>query len=323
MCYNRTSMSLIIKILKKLHGDYLYYHFKRLYEKDPKLAAIGLYVKIYGNHDNFNIDEPQSLIEKITWMELNTDTSLWTLCADKYRMREYVEQCGLGDYLPKNYGHWENPDDIDFSKLPNEFVLKANNGCGTVKIIRDKSTINEKKLKRELKRWLKRPFGYMGAQKHYLSIEPCILAEELLHQDAEQQTFSPESLVDYKVWCINGKAENVLVVYDRNDTGYALDLYDTLWNRLEDKLKPNGHFRFNKESLPKPDCLDAMLQMAEKIARPFPQVRVDFYISNGKPKVGELTLSTGYGYFTDEYYDYLGNKLNINKLSVCMGGVER
>ena len=303
----------IIKKLKEIHGVYLYYHFKRLYEKDPRLAAYGLYDRIYGNHDDFDIDNPKSLIEKITWLELNTDTSLWTLCADKYRMREYVARCGLSEYLPKNYGHWENPSDIDFSQLPNEFVLKANNGCGTVKIIRDKSTINEKKLKKELKRWLKRPFGYMGAQSHYLSIKPCILAEELLHQDEEQKAFSPESFVDYKVWCINGKPENVLVVYGRNDAGYSLDLYDTSWERLDEKLKKNGHFVFRVEKIPKPDCLDEMLSMAKKMAEPFPEVRVDFYVVDRKPVIGELTFSTGYGYFTDEYYEYLGTKVDLSK----------
>ena len=304
---------MIKKLVKRLYGDYLYFHFKRLYEKDPRLAAIALFDKIYDNHDNFNIDEPKSLIEKITWLELNTDTSLWTLCADKYRMREYVEQCGLGDYLPKNYGHWDNPDDIDFGQLPNEFVLKANNGCGTVKIVTDKNAINERKVKKELKRWLKYKFGYMGAQKHYLSIQPCILAEELLHQDEDQKSFSPESMVDYKVWCINGKAENVLIVYGRNVAGYSLDLYDTQWQRISNYLKQNGHFTFHKEPIPRPECLSEMINTAIKLAEPFPEVRVDFYIVDSKPVIGELTFSTGYGYFTDEYYNYLGSKIDLTK----------
>lgn len=307
-------MSIIKKHLNRIYGDYLYYHYKRLYEKDPRLAAESMYKKIYGNNAVLNIDEPKSLIEKITWLELNSDTSLWTLCADKYRMREYVAQCGLEQYLPKLYGHWDNPEDIDFSSLPNEFVLKANNGCGTVKIVHDKSILNERKVKKELKQWLKRPFGYMGAQSHYLSIEPCILAEELLQQDEKQKVFSPESMVDYKVWCINGEPESVLVVYGRDSSGYSLDLYDTEWNRMSDKLKFNGHFNFNKEGIPKPDCLKIMTDMAVSLAKPFSEVRVDFYIVKGKPIVGELTFSTGYGYFTEEYYEYLGSKIDLSKI---------
>lgn len=304
---------MIKKFLKILYGDYLYYHFKRLYEKDPRLAAYGLYDRIYGNHDNFNIDEPRSLIEKITWLELNTDTSLWTLCADKYRMREYVAQCGLEEYLPKLYGHWDNPDDIDFSKLPNEFVLKANNGCGTVKIIRDKSSMNEREVKNELKRWLKRKFGYMGAQTHYLSIEPCILAEELLHQDAEQKEFSPQSMIDYKVWCINGQPESVLVTYNRYNGKHDLDLFDLNWNRKDDCINFNGTFGYSEEPMPRPKSLDKMMEMAKALSRGFLEMRVDLYEINSRPIIGELTLSAGYGNLTDEYYNYLGSKMDLTK----------
>lgn len=309
-------MSSIRSFFKLLHGNYLYYRFKHLYEKEPKLAAYGLYDRIYGNHDDFNIDEPKSLIEKITWMELYADTSMWTLCADKYRMREYVEQCGLGEYLPKNYGHWKNPDDIDFDTLPNEFVLKANNGCGTVMIVKDKSKINRKIVKITLKQWLKHKYGYMGAHAHYLTINPCIIAEELLHQDEEQMSFSPESIVDYKVWCINGVPESVLVVYGRDNVSYGLDLYDTEWNRLDDKLKLNGHFKFTKEKIPRPTCLKDMIEMAKVLSEPFPQVRVDLYVIGNRPVIGEMTFGTGYGYFTNEYYNYLGEKINLNNLKI-------
>jgi hypothetical protein len=303
-----------IKQIKTLHGNYLYHYFKCLYEKDPRLAAYRLYDRIYGNHDNFNIDQPENLIEKITWMELNSDTSLWTLCADKYRMREYVAQCGLEGYLPKLYGHWEDPDDIDFNILPNAFVLKANNGCGTVMVVRDKNQLNERKVKKVLKRWLKRKFGYMGAQTHYLFIEPCILAEELLHQDEKQKEFSPESMVDYKLWYINGEPEIVLVVYGRDDSGHALDLYDFEWNRKSDLLNHNGHFKFHEEEIPKPICLKKMIEIGTVLAKPFPEVRVDFYVVDENPVIGELTFSAGYGNFTDEYYEYLGRKIDLTKI---------
>ena len=114
---------MIKKVLKHLYGEYLYYRYKNLYERDPRLAAISMYKKIYGKNSTLNIDEPQNLIEKITWLELNTDTFLWTLCADKYRVREYVAKCDLEKYLPKLYGNWENPNDIDFSKF--DYIIDA------------------------------------------------------------------------------------------------------------------------------------------------------------------------------------------------------
>ena len=173
--------------LKDLWGTMLYHHARRLYEKDPKLAADSMFRRVY--HRSMNLEQPQHLIEKITWLQLNSDTSLWTKCADKLRAREYVEGCGLGDYLPKLYGHWDTTDEVDVSNLPNQFVLKANNGCGTVKIVRDKSKLNMEELRKTMRKWLSRPFGYQACQAHYLRIKPCILAEELLPITGIRQSY--------------------------------------------------------------------------------------------------------------------------------------
>lgn len=303
-------MKALKNYLKSIWGTYLYYKYKRLYKKDPKLAADSLYYKIYGRHMNF--DNPKNLIEKIAWLSLNTDTSLWTLCADKYRMRSYIESKGFGGHLPQCYGFWENPDDIDFSKLPNKFVLKANNGCATVMIVRDKKQLNEKKVKRQMKEWLKRPFGYIGAEKHYLSIKPGILAEELLTQTEELNKVSPGSMVDFKIWCINGKPESILVVYDRANGHYKLALYDTKWDAIPENLIEQWcNLQKSTPALQKPKYLDEMIRIATTLSKEFKEVRVDFYESDNKPIIGELTFTTGYGYFTDEYYEYLGKKIDL------------
>lgn len=304
-------MKSIKHFLRSLWGTYLYYKYKRLYKKDPKKAADAMYYKIYGQH--MNLDNPENLIEKITWLSLNTDTSLWTLCADKYRMRSYVESKGLGQYLPECYGFWENPDDIDFSKLPNQFVLKANNGCATVMIVRDKSKLNEAKVKKQMKGWLKRKFGYMGAQKHYLTIKPGILAEELLTQNKELDKLSPSSMVDFKIWCFDGRPESILVVYGRNDSAYKLALYDLDWNAIPENF--NEYWCILQKTLPaiqKPKHLGEMIQIAKELSKGFKEVRVDFYQTENKPVLGELTFTTGYGYFTNKYYKYLGSKIDLS-----------
>ena len=279
---------------------------------NPKKEMCRVYHKVF--HQIPNIENPRNLIEKIYWLQLYSDTTLWSKCADKYAMRDYVKGCGCDSFLPTNYGKWDNVDDICFDDLPNQFVLKLNNGCGTVMLVKDKSKIDEGEIKKKLKRWMRIPTGWSGAELHYTRIEPCIIAEDLLHQDEQQRAFSPESMVDYKVWCINGEPENILVVYGRTSSGYSLDLYDTDWNRMDDKLKLNGHFKFNNNRVPKPSCLKEMFEIAKSLAKPFPEVRVDFYVVNDKPVIGELTFTTGYGYFTDEYYNYLGGKIDIEKL---------
>jgi hypothetical protein len=258
-----------------------------------------------------NLDNPQNLIEKIYWMQLHCDTSIWTLCADKYRMREYVTSCGCEEYLPKLYGVWNKSDEIDWHSLPKQFVIKANNGCASVLVVKDKSLYREDKVKRQMKHWLDIPYGYRGFQPHYLSIKPCILAEELLVQDKALDLFS-NSIIDFKVWCFNGKAESILVVSNRNKKGHNVDLYDSKWNRLRNCIKNQGFNIVNDEVVfPKPSCLELMLSIASRLSKGHPQMRVDFYIVNNKPVIGELTMAAGFGTFTEEYYNHLGNLTDI------------
>ena len=301
------------KFILSVYKEYLYYRNKLLCKINPKLAANIVYKKAFGK--SINWENPQNLIEKILWMEQYTDTSLWTKCADKYRVREFVKERGCEEALVKLYGMWENPDDIDFDALPDQFVLKANNGCGTVLLVKDKHTLNYNKTRKTLKKWLKRPFGYSSAQLHYLDIKRCIIAEELLAMEKKHESFSPNSLVDYKIWCINGKTESILVTYDRTPKSLKMDLYTSKWERMQNEITGGKHYQRNSgDLLPKPDCLAKMLEYASILSKDFPQVRVDFYIANGKIYIGELTLSSGYGYFSSEYYDYLGSKIDLSKL---------
>lgn len=301
-------------ILYRIYGDYLYRKSKRLYEKDPHKAADAIYYKAFKRHIDW--EHPKELNEKIQWLLRNTDTKLWTKCADKYRVREYVEEKGYGEILVKLYGQWDNPDDIDFSKLPDKFVLKANNGCGTVKVVTDKKSLNEKKLKKELKRWISRPFGYAGAQSHYLSIKRCIIAEELLEETGQQKKLSPTSLIDYKIWCINGNPQCILVIFGRANKHYYRQVYDLHWNKMPEvmNMKSNGHFTFKEVDIPKPECLNEMLEIACKLSEPFPEVRVDLYVIGGKPYFGELTFTAGMGSFTDEFYRKLGDMIVLPKM---------
>ncbi len=278
---------------------------------DPAFDAHRMYKKHYGR--KMDLKNPKNLPEKIVWMELNTDTSMWTYCEDKYLMRKYVEDKGYGEHLPKLYGVWKKAKDIDFASLPNQFVMKVNHGCGDVLVCKDKTKLDERKVRRDFKRLLSLPYGYNNAGWHYTRIKPCVMAEEVLPNDFSSLS---TSIVDFKVWCINGKAQSILVVYDRTSGNeiHSVDFYDTDWNRMNQYL--------NKESTSavieevgkfsnRPSCLTEMLNIAEVLADGFPQVRVDFYVVNNKPIVGEMSFMAGYGSYTEKYYDKLGAMIKI------------
>lgn len=260
-----------------------------------------------------NWDNPENLIEKIYWLQFYSDTSLWTKYADKYLVRDYVIHCGLSDFLPTLYGKWENANDIDFNKLPNSFVLKTNNGCGTVLIVKNKTELNIKRTIRQLNQWLSIPFGYSGAQLHYTQIRPCIIAEELLIQGKEDNAISPNSLIDYKVYCINGEPECIWIAYNRTrEGGVDMTMYDLNWKKCPENLVSSAYYTYNDKEIPKPICLEKMLEMSRKLSQPFSQVRIDFYIINNEPVFGEMTFTTGWGFFTHDFYEFLGDKMEIN-----------
>lgn len=300
-----------------LKNKFLYQYLREYYLKlkvkiNPEKEVDRCYYQHFRKH--INLKEPHNLIEKIFWMELNADTSLWTLCADKYRVREYIDNKGLSIYMPKLYGHWDKVDEIDFDLLPKQFVIKVNNGCGSVKIVRDKSLLNVNALKKELRQWLIIPYGWAHAQLHYTRIKPCIIAEELLTNDFE--SISPGSLVDYKVWCINGDPQFIWVAYNRKGLKVNMQAYDPSWKPCPHILVNTKNDKYDPQHplVAKPECLDEMLNISRKISSDFPQIRVDFYIANGKPVIGELTLSTGYGYFTMDTYKKMGEMIDLRNV---------
>lgn len=153
-------------------------------------------------HKPLNLKNPKDLNEKIQWLKLYSDTSMWPVLADKYRMRQYVADHKLGHMLTKLYGVWERTEDIDFNSLPEKFVIKLNNGCGDAIIVKDKSKIDERAIQKKMRIALKKRFGVDSCEPHYLKIPPRIIAEELL-EDPSVSSFS-RSLVDYKLWCFDG-----------------------------------------------------------------------------------------------------------------------
>lgn len=304
-------------LIDRIKTSFIYLFLKEHYlkwrvSKNPEAEVDRRYFHSF--HKHCNLKNPKDYIEKIYWLELYSDTSLWSLCADKYRIREYVGKLGLLQYMPTLYGHWDSVSNIDFEKIPNSFVIKANNGSGTVKVVKDKSKTNLNRLKRTLRRWLVLPFGYVSAQLHYTRIKPCILAEEILHNDYID--LSPDSLVDFKVYCINGEPQFIWIPYNRVNGHVHMQTYDITWNPKPEYMKNIAHYVYYESDalIPKPACLDEMLDIARKLSACFPQVRVDFYIANGKPIIGEMTFTQGYGFLTDKVYNDLGSMMDLSKV---------
>ena len=265
-----------------------------------------------------NLKHPSDLNEKILYLKLFTDTSAWPDLVDKYKVRDYITNKGLGESLVKLYGAWHSAEAFvkDYDNLPNSFILKANNGegKGTNLVIKDKSEHSVDVLASKVKEWLERKnIGALVAEPQYESIVPCVIAEELLPLDPGH-----DSLTDYKIWCFEGRPHFIWVCNDRNKNGNSAHVltYDLEWNAHPEYSIFTSDY-LEGTPIPRPQNLDRMLSMAATLSEGFPEVRVDLYNVNGKVYFGELTFTSQGGintFFAQDFLNLAGSKFDVENL---------
>lgn len=259
----------------------------------------------YKFHKMPNYEHPIDINEKINWIKFYGDTSRWADLADKYKVRQYVESLGLGDILVSLYGHWNKASDIDWDKLPKSFVLKVNNGCGDVLIVRDKDNLDKADVVATYDKLVSKRYGDITGEPHYAKIEPCIIAEELL--DIKKQAIKTTSLIDYKIWCLNGTPYCIWCAWNRSNHGADVGVYDLNWNYRPEWSIFTDHYRKGQERIPKPKNLERMLGIASELSKGFPILRVDLYEVDGRIYFGELTFTSLGGFM-----DYLTNDVLLD-----------
>lgn len=287
--------------------------FKKLYFKywliTPKRIIDWLYSYVLGKKMNWV--NPQDLNEKINWLKVYGDTTLWPKLADKYKVREYLEEKGLSNLLVPLYGKWDSGSDVDFESLPSQFVIKTNHGSGEVLVVKDKSSINQDKVREDLNRWLKERYGFLQGEPHYLKIKPVIIAEKLL---VEKNNSFSSSLVDYKVWCFNGKPYCIWACYSRTKEATYVGTYDLNWNYHPEWSVFTDHYKDGGPVVTKPQSFNEMIKAASILSEGFPQVRVDFYDVDGKLYFGEMTFTSNGGFmrfYTDEFLLQMGKQIHL------------
>lgn len=241
----------------------------------------------YITHHKLNLKNPVRYTEKLQYLRLfvypkNKDVSR---CASRDGVREYLKELGYENLLIPSYGVFDSFDDIDFSKLPNQFVLKCTHACAFNKIILDKTKMDVDALRKQFTKWLKTNYGKKTLEMHYASIKPRIIVEKYI---GEIGTLP----VEYKIHVFNGIAKSMYVV-----TGRGKDIrYNNYYINWEpfDGSQFNGWKKTDYE-LQKPENWDEMVKISEKIVGNFPFVRVDLYNINGKIYFGEMTFTPAKG----------------------------
>lgn len=253
-----------------------------------------------------DLKNPKTFNEKLQWLKLYDRKPEYTMMVDKYLVRDYIKEKLGEEYLIPLLGVWDDPDEIDFEKLPEQFVLKCNHNSGLgMYICKDKSQMDIEKVKSELRKGLSQDYYLTGREWPYKSVRPRIIAEQYM-EDAKTS-----ELRDYKFFCFNGEVKCFKVDFDRF-VSHRANYYDT-----NGKLLPFGEKvcppDFERE-IEMPINLDLMLELAKKLSNGIPFVRVDFYEVNGKVYFGELTFypASGFGPFIPEEWDFtLGSWISL------------
>ncbi len=286
----------------QLHVNYL--------RKRSTLCGYGVYPRT----KEMNLKKPQLFDDKLLWLKYfrYNSSDLVAQCYDKYLVRDYVKSCGLNYILNEIYGVWENVNDIEWSALPEEYVLKKTNGYGEHVFKYAGQPINQEKVIQELKasererNKIFRATGDLFAVKN----KQMYVCEKMLH--SETGFIKPE---DYKFYCFNGEPKYLLYIWNRQQSSYYKETFKdvTLADRSE------LFFGAENVEIDRPSCYDEMLEICRKLSKPFPFVRVDLYVQDGRPIFGELTFTPAgsqvlYHVFKKDY------SINYDALNE-MGGV--
>jgi hypothetical protein len=238
-----------------------------------------------------DLRSPQRWTDKIQWLKLYGDMERFAPYADKYTVRSYVEKTIGSEYLIPVIGVWDRFDDISFSTLPKQFVLKVTHGCGYNYICKDKSTIDMQALRNIITGWQQEEFYKQEREPQYKPCVPRIICEEYLEDN------KTGDLPDYKFYCDKGEPKIIQVDTNRF-VDHNSNLFDLNWKPL-DYVRVATYAAAG--ALPqKPDNLSEMLNVAGQLAKEFPFVRVDLYSINNKVYFGELTFTPGSGWVTLE-----------------------
>lgn len=255
-----------------------------------------------------DLDNPKTYNQKLQWLKINYREPEMSRMVDKYEAKEYVKEIIGEEYVIKSYGVWNSFDEIDFDTLPNSFVLKTTHDQGGVIIVKDKKDFNKIKAKKKLEKHLKSQHYYLTREWPYKDVNPRILAEEYLTNE------SIGDLYDYKFYCFHGKPEVMYISHGRHSDICYFDFYDMGFNHLD--IDRRGYPQSNKQ-LKKPENWDLMIELAEKLSKNVPHVRVDFYNIQGHIYIGEMTFFQGGGMmpFYPQQWDYtFGNWIDLDKI---------
>ncbi len=255
-----------------------------------------------------DIDHPKSFNEKLQWLKLYNRKPEYTVMVDKCAVKKYVANIIGEKYIIPTIGVWDTPEEIEWDKLPDQFVLKCTHDSGGLVICRDKSKLDKNSAIKKLHNSLKRDYYLADREWPYKNVPRRIIAEKYM-EDSTSLSKASQDLVDYKFFCFNGEPKLMFIATDRS-TDTRFDYFDMDFNHLPFEQG----FPHSQKMIKKPERWADMVKIAKRLSQKLPHVRIDLYEINGEIYFGEYTFfhNSGFVPFIPEAWDYkLGEYINI------------
>jgi hypothetical protein len=223
---------------------------------------------------------------------------------DKYEVKKYVADKVGKEYIIPTIGVYDNFDEIDFDKLPRQFVIKCTHNSGGMVICKDKAKLDKKAAKKKIEKAMQRNYYYSCREWPYKNVKPRIIVEEFIKDDMT------DDLRDYKFMCFNGKPKYVYITV-KND-----DIFENYYDMSFKPIDIDHGFRRSEIDFKKPKLFDDMVKIAKKLSKDIPFLRVDLHYVNGKILFGEMTFYDWGGFrpFSGDgkWDNKLGDLINLN-----------
>lgn len=254
-----------------------------------------------------NLENPQTFNEKLQWLKLNDRKDIYTTMVDKYEVKKYVADSIGEEYIIPTLGIFDKWEEINFDELPNQFVIKCTHDSGGIAICKDKKNFDYKNAKKKINKSLKNNYYYSNREWPYKNVKPRIIIEKYMEDENDKE------LRDYKLYCFDGNVKATLLVTNRmSETQEScFDYFDENFNHLDIV----NHWHPNSKILPhKPKNYEKMVELACKLSKNIPHVRVDFYEVNNQVFFGELTFFAMGGFLIlspDDWELEWGNLINL------------
>lgn len=258
--------------------------------------------------DRLNLKNPKTFNEKLQWLKLHDREDIHTMMVDKQAVKKYVSDKIGEEYVIPTLGVWDDFRNIDFDKLPDQFVLKTTHGGGGggVVICTGISCLDKEKAAEKISESMVGDIYRLYREWPYKNVRKRIIAEQFIQSE-------DGDLRDYKFFCFNGEPKFLKVDFGRFTEHHA-NYYDMEWNLLP----------FGEAALPpvtshieeKPLNFDRMIKIAKALSKDTKFLRVDLYNVKGKIYFGELTFypAAGMGHFTSKEWEFkVGDMLNLSE----------